>query len=456
MRITLFRRLRKDRRGVSNIIVVALSLVVMLAIVSDIVLWNYEMTQADWEKMKENVALINVKSANTPSWVTTQNEYAVNTGTKTTGTYLDTKNVDGSFERFVEADVGVANFTLINNESFESTWPPTDWSITFGSSWNKESDYQHDGTYSADFDGSSGGTGLSGYLFSPVMNCSNADSIYIDFWWLDRGLDNDDFILEFYDGNVWDILQDLNLLESANGWHHYNQKITDSQYLISNFQIRWWANGVWSGETACVDAVTVKKEVTMENLYAFDISCDFSLDLSANQIEHVETIELQLLYRTTDSAETWNLQAYNWDSYVYSDVGFNVTAGHTPTTGWDYHTVNFTDAWQDYVDGDGTVNVRIFDQGGDSDQTTIDIDFLGINVKTDGTQFSFENDGSLTVRLVSLWITNSTYHQRYDIDFLLNSGATKSYVSYEVELPTGDYIVKVVTELGNNAVFSGT
>ena len=49
----MFRRLRRDRRGISNVIVVVLSLVIILAIVSNIVLWNYEMNQVDWEKMKE-------------------------------------------------------------------------------------------------------------------------------------------------------------------------------------------------------------------------------------------------------------------------------------------------------------------------------------------------------------------------------------------------------------------
>ena len=160
------------------------------------------------------------------------------------------------------------------------------------------------------------------------------------------------------------------------------------------------------------------------------------------------------MYRASDATENWYLQAFNWTSSAYSDNAFNVTAGHTPTTGWDYYTVNFTDAWQDYINGEGTINIKLVDQGGDGDQTTVDVDFLGINVKTDATQFIFENEGSLTVRLVSLWITNSTHHQRYDIDVFLNSGSTKNFVTYDIDLPTGNYIVKAVTERGNTAVFS--
>ena len=52
MLTTTFRRYKRDSRGVSNIIVVVLSLVIILAIVSNIILWSYEMNNLDWEKMK--------------------------------------------------------------------------------------------------------------------------------------------------------------------------------------------------------------------------------------------------------------------------------------------------------------------------------------------------------------------------------------------------------------------
>jgi hypothetical protein len=72
--ITMFRRLRRDRRGISNVIVVVLSLVIILAIVSNVVLWNYDMNQVDWEKMKENVSITNVQNAAYGSQYTFKNE----------------------------------------------------------------------------------------------------------------------------------------------------------------------------------------------------------------------------------------------------------------------------------------------------------------------------------------------------------------------------------------------
>ena len=74
---------------------------------------------------------------------------------------------------------------------------------------------------------------------------------------------------------------------------------------------------------------------------------------------------------------------------------------------------------------------------------------------TYGSQFTFENDGGLTVHLVSLWIINSTDHQRYDVNVFVNSAATKTYLRDDVSLPRGSYTVKVVTERGNIAVYSG-
>ena len=451
--ITTCRRLKKDRRGISNIIVLALSLVIILAIVSDIVLWNYEMNQVDWEKMKEDINITNIEAITHSSWFTAQIEYTLGNGTKIDGTYLDTKIVDDNFESIAETDVGAINLTLINNESFETDWPPASWSITPGSNWNKESNYQLDGTYSADFDGQSGGR--SGYLSSPIMDCSDADAIYVDFWWQDRGLDDGDFILEYYDGSTWDTYQDFNLLESGAGGHQYTETVTDSQYFVSNFQIRWWANNIWSGQTACVDSVTVKKSVVGDT-YSSDINGAFFVNLSAYPVEFIQTVEIQLRYRADDSLEEWYLQAYDWTTSEYSDIGFNSTAGHTPTTGWDYYAVNLTNLWQSYVHSNGTINVRFVDQGIDSELTVVNIDFLGVRVKIDGTQFTLENEGPLTVHMVALWIINSTHHQRYELELFANAAAAKNYSRYDIELPTGSYAVKIVTERGNVAVYSGT
>jgi hypothetical protein len=157
---------------------------------------------------------------------------------------------------------GVTNVTLIDHESFEGTWPPSEWSET--DAWNKESDRAYSGTYSADFDGS--GWGVSGYLTTPYLNCYGATAIYVDFWYRDEGCDAGEFRLQYYDGNGWDEIDDLGDTDPESQWLHYQQVITDSQYFKSNFRIRWYAYDVEDGEHAYVDYVTVtvnKQELPM-------------------------------------------------------------------------------------------------------------------------------------------------------------------------------------------------
>ena len=246
----------------------------------------------------------------------------------------------------------------------------------------------------------------------------------------------------------------MNQRESGNGWHHYTEAVTDSQYFVSNFQIRWWANSLLRDKTGCVDLVSIKKSAGAGS-YSLDMNGRYTINLSTYPLAHIQTIEIQLRYRADDSAENWYLKAYNWTASAYSDNGFNSTSGHTPTTGWDHYSVNLTDVWQSYIHSNGTINVKFVDQDADSDQTSVGIDFLGVRVKMDGTQFTFENDGALTLHLVSLWMINSTDHQRYDINVFVNSAATKNYLRDDISLPTGSYTVKVVTERGNVAVYSG-
>jgi len=188
--------------------------------------------------------------------------------------------------------------------------------------------------------------------------------------------------------------------------------------------------------------------------YRLDLNGAFTVDLSTYPLDYIETVEVQMRYMAGDAGEKWVLKAYNWTSSMYSDSGFNSTAGHTPTTGWDYYAVNLTDQWSSYLQDNGTVYVKVVDEGTDSARTIIDIDFLGIRVKIDGTRFTFKNEGSVTLHMVSLWIINSTLHQHYDMDVVVNSAETYSHIRADISLASGSYTVKVVTERGNKAVYS--
>jgi len=185
-----------------------------------------------------------------------------------------------------------------------------------------------------------------------------------------------------------------------------------------------------------------------------DINGTFVIDVSMYSPAYIQTVEIQMKYRANDTGEKWYLKAYNWTATAYSDNGFNSTSGHTPTTEWDYYAVNLADQWGSYVHNNGTVYLKVVDEGADNNQTTIDIDFLGVRVAINGTRFTFQNRGSSTSHLVSLWVNNSTDHQRYSINVFINSGDIVLYTRNDIILPNEPYTVKVVTERGNRAVFT--
>ena len=102
MLAAIIRRLKRDRRGVSNVIVVMLSLVLIVIIVGNVVLWSYQMNQWDLERMQENVTISDVSKITRSTWFTAQTEYKINAGNRLGGTFSDTKTLDGSFETFRE------------------------------------------------------------------------------------------------------------------------------------------------------------------------------------------------------------------------------------------------------------------------------------------------------------------------------------------------------------------
>jgi hypothetical protein len=99
--------------------------------------------------------------------------------------------------------------------------------------------------------------------------------------------------------------------------------------------------------------------------------------------------------------------------------------------------------------------VKLTDSQPDPNQTITDIDYMAVRALVKGTTITIENTGSLTAHLVSLWTTNTTSHQRYDLDTYINQGNTVQILRTDMTLPSTPYIIKIVTEKGNTAVYSG-
>jgi hypothetical protein len=224
------------------------------------------------------------------------------------------------------------------------------------------------------------------------------------------------------------------------------------QFYTSNGNAKIKITGVKSTISQYLQKINQIKLYKIEN--RLGITGFYVIDLSTYPLAYIQTVEIQLRYKASDNGEKWYLKAYNWTRAAYSDFGFNSTTGHMPTTGWDYYVVNLTTSWRSYVWNNGTIYVQLVDQGPDSISTNIDIDFLGVRVVIDGACFSFKNEGPLTSHLISLWVNNATNHRRYDINLFVNSGENVAYVRLDISLSMENFVVKVVTEKGNVAVFA--
>ena len=187
----------------------------------------------------------------------------------------------------------------------------------------------------------------------------------------------------------------------------------------------------------------------MQDAYALSITGGFFLDIKTYPLQYIETLEIQIRLRTNDTIENWFLKVYNWTTREFVDVSQII-----PTTNFEYYTVNITENWQSFVNDEGTVRIMFCDANLDSSQTTVDIDFFAVRAKIDGAKFSVKNSGSTTARIVAIWVVNATVHMRYEANYFVNVGEEATYIRADIKLPEGSFIVKVVTERGNIAVFT--
>jgi hypothetical protein len=100
---------KREKRGISTVIVVMLSLVLIVLIVGNVVLWSYQMNQLDLERMQETVSLTNVTRITRSSWFTAQTEFSINAGSRLSGTYTDTTSVDSLCKTFREERTQIFN-----------------------------------------------------------------------------------------------------------------------------------------------------------------------------------------------------------------------------------------------------------------------------------------------------------------------------------------------------------
>ncbi|MCW4048684.1 MAG: hypothetical protein NWE89_03000 [Candidatus Bathyarchaeota archaeon] len=242
---------------------------------------------------------------------------------------------DQAHDGIISADIdGVENVTLIDAESFEGTWPPTGWSVS--GAWNAESNQAHQGVNSADFDGDGGYP--TGDLDTPSFNMSGVHAIYVSFWFMDDDLDAGELMLQYWDGNTWDDIQDLTGY-TEDTWHFLEFNISDSQYFVDDFQVRFSAGPCWWGEHFYLDEVTIKKQPALG-----DPETSGDLDTPSFNCTGAHAIYVSFWFMDDDLDAT-DLYLQYWNGSAWNNI--QDLTGYTEDT-WTYWEQNITDS-QYYV-----------------------------------------------------------------------------------------------------------
>ncbi len=125
--------------------------------------------------------------------------------------------------------------------------------------WKQSQREEYNGVASAHAEG----TASSGDFISNPMDASDATEINIDFWLKKKSLETgEDCFLYYYNGTDYVFVADLQSLWPENGvWLNYTDTITDSQYFIPDFKIKYNAHTDSNKEDVWLDQVTVTKQV---------------------------------------------------------------------------------------------------------------------------------------------------------------------------------------------------
>ena len=142
---------------------------------------------------------------------------------------------------------------IIFQDGFEgsgATWDDK-WENNGVTSWTQASDQVQAGSFSA-----KATNGSEGVFTSNDIDASSAASFTVDFWFRKRNIETTDFTLYYFDGTSYDLIVELDSQGAHDIWLHYKTVVTDSQYLISTFRIRFDAT-LAGGEDVWVDGLQV-------------------------------------------------------------------------------------------------------------------------------------------------------------------------------------------------------
>jgi len=104
----------------------------------------------------------------------------------------------------------------------------------------------------------------NGYFTCGDLDTSDATVIHIRFWFMKSNTDAaKDLFLYYHNGTNYNLIADLDTLGGDDVWLHYANTITDSNYFVPNFRIRFEATPE-TRENVWIDDILVTKEISFD------------------------------------------------------------------------------------------------------------------------------------------------------------------------------------------------
>ena len=147
-------------------------------------------------------------------------------------------------------------FTL--NDGFEGSPWDDNWDENGSSIWQQDSGRAHSGTYAA-----RGRETEAGYLTTDDMYAASSTSITVNFWY-NPNTSVSDCLIETYNGTDWNTWWDLTThgAWTNDNWCEFTDTITDSQYFIAGFRLRFNNTGMIDGTDAiwnCTSSISTEQ-----------------------------------------------------------------------------------------------------------------------------------------------------------------------------------------------------
>jgi hypothetical protein len=94
-------------------------------------------------------------------------------------------------------------------------------------------------------------------LVSQPMNTSDRSSIYVEFSYKEQNVPANGAKLKFYNGTQWIDIADIGGTTPENTWHSFKMTITDPQFMIPNFKMKFERACSQADESLYIDELTV-------------------------------------------------------------------------------------------------------------------------------------------------------------------------------------------------------